>query len=682
VIEDDGLHLNVYFAIFDDVTGSVVSDSRIESAKIKDLDTGVEFPAEASVPETPFYIAMVLDASGSMASAAENLRSAAGQAVKAPPEGAHIALFVFSDSFEKLIDFSDARNPEPLTRAVGKFKPVYGGGTCLYDAAYSALSELTRAPSGRRTLILFTDGRDERPGSKGDPCSKHTYSEVVEYALQPDMKIPINTIGMAGTQNPINTEELNNMALTTGGFSAIGNIDNLDVLFQQIMDALNSQWLAQSVVYPLKGTHNALLQVILDDGRILSTPFSFEAVKDFAEPPLPVNVTSVGIEPFPEENTYHMNLVIVSPQLIGEMEVTITDEQTGLQFFSETYDNLSSTFQLKIPMDRLKDDNGYLVEVNLYDLDKKIIPNGENKLPYLQTKFFHQVGVSLGIKFLEVQENTLVFGLDTVGSDRLSRVEGWLETDNTKVTGSDFTFGSLPADQIFRVPLENINSGDYTLVVRGIDSNGKSVAEGRWENAKIVVKKKTVWNKVGAGLALNSWILVFLILVTVAVVGWLMWSNRGIKRTSTNYVTPPVIQLDEEDELPIMNTKEIIISPKDDSHAAETQIIFAVMKQARFKVSESPDQVVLNQTFTPKGFPFTIGRKGCDLTIENDQAITRLHAKVSYESLTGEYFIEDCSSRNGVLENNRKILPNTPSPLKSGTVLSIGPRTKLYFYLD
>ncbi len=274
---EKALTLGTYFTLIDDSTGRPVTQAQIKSAEITQLDSNVHTPASYKPADTPFYIVLLLDASGSMQRAAEDMRRAATEAISNAPKGAQFSVVQFDQELKVLHDFSG--DASAITRAISKVQPQEGKGTCLYNSTYAAIEMLGKTPPGRRTVILFTDGRDEI--SSGKICSEHSYDEVVDLANRHEMRVPINTIGLSGSASAINATELTNMAGNTGGFSAIGSQGSLSDLFKQVMDALSSQWLAQADLFPTKGKHDAVLRVTLEDGTVLSATFTFESSKDY-----------------------------------------------------------------------------------------------------------------------------------------------------------------------------------------------------------------------------------------------------------------------------------------------------------------------------------------------------------------------------------------------------------------
>ncbi len=292
---DDGLQLGLYFTITDS-EGRVVPGARVQSARIQLDDGQIVNNAPFEQPTSPFYIALVLDASGSMAPAGSAMREAAKQAIGDAPEQAQFAVIRFNDSIDVLQDFTHDHNRARL--AVDDVQPVNLKGTCLYDATYRAIELVGDAPTGRRAVVVFTDGTDRlRPAPDTTPCSTHTFGQVVDFATTSASRVPIHTIGLR--THDLNPTELRNMAVQTGGLTAIGEQAELSTLFGDIMEALKSQWLATGIFFPQRGMHTATLIVTLTDGTRLSASTQFEVPRDFAVPQTPTPTPTpivVGLE--------------------------------------------------------------------------------------------------------------------------------------------------------------------------------------------------------------------------------------------------------------------------------------------------------------------------------------------------------------------------------------------------
>jgi len=328
---DDGLQIDLYFTIVDS-TGHVVTDAQVQSAKILLDDGEVAENVAVEQPTTPFYIALVLDASGSMSPAGAEMRDAAIQAINDAPQEARFAVIRFNENINLLQDFTEDRGR--ATNAIGQVQPVNLSGTCLYDAAYEAIGRVSQAPPGRRAVIVFTDGTDEVAQPEGQPCSSHTFTEVVSYASS--SRVPVHTIGL--TTAKLNPTELKNMAAQTGGLSAVGEQGNLGNLFQGIMDALKSQWLAQAVFFPTAGPHAVTLIVTLDDGTILSASTTIQAPRDFARPetptptptPVVVDMEILSVRGDVEEDLVYLEVRVQGEQVIHSYRFDFFDDNNQL----------------------------------------------------------------------------------------------------------------------------------------------------------------------------------------------------------------------------------------------------------------------------------------------------------------------------------------------------------------
>ncbi len=106
---DDALQLGLYFTITDS-TRRVVPNADVQSARILLDDGEVADPALVEQPTTPFYITLVLDASGSMGPSAPAMRDAAIQAINNAPDEAQIAIIGFNEQIQVLQAFTTDRN--------------------------------------------------------------------------------------------------------------------------------------------------------------------------------------------------------------------------------------------------------------------------------------------------------------------------------------------------------------------------------------------------------------------------------------------------------------------------------------------------------------------------------------------------------------------------------------------
>jgi hypothetical protein len=92
--------------------------------------------------------------------------------------------------------------------------------------------------------------------------------------------------------------------------------------------------------------------------------------------------------------------------------------------------------------------------------------------------------------------------------------------------------------------------------------------------------------------------------------------------------------------------------------------------------------VLLGPNTLPAGHdaPMTVGRsRRCDVRVEND-SVSKVHASVTFDRATGEYFVVDENSRNGTRINGEALVPGVPAPVWSGAHVAFG--DALYVFLD
>ena len=360
-----GMSLKIFFNVFDPKTGAPVLDAEPSSAQVKSLFTNLVSPGQVKKPDSPIYITMVLDSSGSMAgSAAEKLKQAAKQALNDIPDNSFFSVIQFDAATKLLQDFT--QNISLVSDAIDKYK-VSPNATCLYDAAYSAVEALNKAPAGRRAVIIFTDGKDET--GNGTPCSKHSYQELVTLANQ--MQVPINTIGLANTTSNLNSLELEDMAVSTGGFSAIGDQANLSQSFSKIMDALKAQWMVETVMYPREGNNNATLTVVMKDNQSLNSDFTFTSSTNYPGPPSQVTAQFSGLLFHPETSTYDIQLSLTSPDLVSYVKISIWDTNAGSKVAEYIFNNPVENNTFSFATDQLTVGSDY--ELHIIAVSGRII---------------------------------------------------------------------------------------------------------------------------------------------------------------------------------------------------------------------------------------------------------------------------------------------------------------------
>jgi len=220
-----------------DRKGKYVTNLKKEDFKVYEdekLQTITNFANENNLPLT---IALLVDTSGSIR---DKLRFEQEAAIEffysTLQRGKDRAMVISFDSGVELNqDFTD--DPEKLADAVRKIRA--GGGTSLYDAVYLAVNQKLAGTSGRRVIILITDGDDN--------SSRVSLTETLEAAQKSDVSIySISTNSaayFASKDQERGDKTLKKFSEETGGkpFFPL-KIEDLASSFLNIHDELRSQY--------------------------------------------------------------------------------------------------------------------------------------------------------------------------------------------------------------------------------------------------------------------------------------------------------------------------------------------------------------------------------------------------------------------------------------------------------
>jgi len=342
--------LSLFFTMLDE-TGNVITEVDPPPTASFLFENGANFEnVSVQQARNPLYIVIALDASGSMNNAAEQMRNAAIEAVNNAPQEAQIAVYQFNRQVTPLSEFTADRGA--VVNAIGSVNPPPpsdpNAGTCLYDATFQALAELEEAPpAARRAVILFTDGRDELT-LNGDPCSEQTIDSVLTRATSGVQRTSIYTIGLRGDRD-INAPELREIANTTGGIAEIGELEALPALFQRIISALSSQWVATGNVCVGAGQQNVILNTRLGNTALQSSTLVLDVTagcqRATATPnptitntPLPTNI-DISAFTFNEVNNAATVEIIRTGEIpVHEYRIQFNDASGGFLVYEDRFE--------------------------------------------------------------------------------------------------------------------------------------------------------------------------------------------------------------------------------------------------------------------------------------------------------------------------------------------------------
>jgi len=175
----------------------------------------------------------VLDSSGSMKKASEQVVAAAAAFVEALRPEDSMGMLTFADKVDVAHAITTNRANSLETLAGYKAE----GGTALYDALCDSMLML-KGLKGRRAVVVLTDGRDEdNPGT--GPGSIRVWQDVLR--LMQDQDVTMFPVGL-GTK--IDPDRLKLLATFTGGEAYFPQeVNELRAEFQRVTENLRHRYI-------------------------------------------------------------------------------------------------------------------------------------------------------------------------------------------------------------------------------------------------------------------------------------------------------------------------------------------------------------------------------------------------------------------------------------------------------
>jgi len=180
--------------------------------------------------DVPLDLVVALDISGSMTAALPKLKEAAKQFVSAVSTRDRVSVLGFNDSV-----FTLARaSTDPADRVQGIDQLAPWGATAMYDVIISAV-EMLGNESGRKALIVFTDGEDQG--------SRSAFEEVEQRLLASDVTLYMIGQGRGTSLEPLK-KVMRGLSEPTGGRALFTEkIDQLSDAFTELLEELSNQYL-------------------------------------------------------------------------------------------------------------------------------------------------------------------------------------------------------------------------------------------------------------------------------------------------------------------------------------------------------------------------------------------------------------------------------------------------------
>ncbi len=228
--------VNVLCSVFDKNTNSFVTNLTRDDFTVFEDSQKQEIKNFARETNLPLTIAMLIDTSQSVAPKLKFEQEAAIGFFQSILRDKDRAMLVeFDSGVTMLQDFTS--DPNKMAKEIKRLRAA--GGTALYDAIYQTCDEKLIRETGRKAIVILSDGDDE--------SSKLSLHQALEMALRAESTIFAISVSKGGFFGVGSTKEgdnvLRDMAQQTGGKVFFPfKVEELDDAFRQINQELRSQY--------------------------------------------------------------------------------------------------------------------------------------------------------------------------------------------------------------------------------------------------------------------------------------------------------------------------------------------------------------------------------------------------------------------------------------------------------
>lgn len=216
---------------------------RVNYVKAKDISSSADC----------LYLVFAIDSSKSISKEfLEKIKRNAGEIVDSAGENDRIAVIRFNDKMNFLNNFTS--NRMELVKSIKSIER-HGSNTVMYDAIYDSIEFLSRLKSGRKGVVVFTDGRDE-----GSSLSDN---DIIRSGKEAG--IPVYFMTSSACKD---TMALSRIAKLTGGNLISCGDKNITGLYRIILSRIKNIYeiYYQSIVKRDNGKH--ILEVRLKYGEL------------------------------------------------------------------------------------------------------------------------------------------------------------------------------------------------------------------------------------------------------------------------------------------------------------------------------------------------------------------------------------------------------------------------------
>jgi len=228
--------VNIFCSVWDKNTNSFVTNLTREDFTVLEDNQKQEIRNFNRETNLPLTLSLLVDTSQSVAPKLKFEQEAAISFFQSVLKDKDRAMLVEFDSGVTLVqDFTN--DPNKMSKQIKSLRAA--GGTALYDAIYLACDEKLIRETGRKAIVILSDGEDQ--------SSKLTFDQALEMALKAEatiFSISVNRGGFFGVGDTRNGDRvLKQLADETGGRAYFPfKVEDLDDSFRQINQELRSQY--------------------------------------------------------------------------------------------------------------------------------------------------------------------------------------------------------------------------------------------------------------------------------------------------------------------------------------------------------------------------------------------------------------------------------------------------------
>jgi Ca-activated chloride channel homolog len=216
-------------AVVRDGNGKFVSGLPREAFRVFENGTPQRLTHFAA-QDSSLDLVLAIDVSGSMADSLGDLKQAVSSFLQAIGSNDRVTIVAFNDSMFTLA--SQQTSPEARVAAIQRVQAW--GGTALYDVLSKSIDMLTQG-TGRRALVLFTDGEDR--------SSQTTFAAVKEKLESTDATLFAVGLGRGATVEELK-HALQELTDANGGSVLFADKSkDLKAVFARVVEELSHQYL-------------------------------------------------------------------------------------------------------------------------------------------------------------------------------------------------------------------------------------------------------------------------------------------------------------------------------------------------------------------------------------------------------------------------------------------------------